>query len=79
MGKFEIAVFPELCTGCLRCQLGCSELYTGAFAPSQARIRIMLEGLHCEIQFAQECNQCGVCAENCLYGALHKVRVEEVR
>jgi len=79
MGKFEIEVFPELCTGCLRCQLSCSDLYTGAFAPSQARIRIMSGGLNCEVHFTEECNKCGVCAENCLYGALRKVRAEDER
>jgi Fe-S-cluster-containing dehydrogenase component len=72
MGRFNIEIMPERCTGCLRCQLACSELYTKAFNPLRARLQVVMEGLHCTISFSDECSRCGVCADHCLYGALAK-------
>lgn len=72
MGKFKIDVAAERCTGCLRCQLACSDLYTKAFNPSSARIRVDLLGVNCSIGFTEECNECGVCVDHCFYDALQK-------
>ena len=36
MGTFDIEVVTERCTGCLRCQLACSDLFTKTFNPSEA-------------------------------------------
>jgi ferredoxin len=72
MPRYEILTNPENCTGCLRCQLGCSELYTKAFNPAAACIRIKVAAAECTIEFTEDCTQCGVCADNCFYDALEK-------
>jgi Fe-S-cluster-containing hydrogenase component 2 len=74
VAKYRIEVNPERCTSCLRCQLACSERHTGAFNPSAARIRVVLENADCSISFTPECTGCGICAEQCLYDALVKTR-----
>lgn len=72
MGKYEIRATAENCTGCLRCQLGCSEFYTKVFNPSQACILVDTSGINYAISFTEECRECGVCADQCFYGALEK-------
>lgn len=68
--KVIIRVAPERCTGCLRCQLACSERHTGLFNPVSARISVLLDGSECRISFAPDCTACGTCVEQCFYGAL---------
>ncbi len=72
MGKFTIEVFPERCTGCLRCALACSHLHTGAFNPSRARISILPPVDGRSVSFAPDCAGCGICADECLFGTLVK-------
>jgi Fe-S-cluster-containing dehydrogenase component len=72
MPKYEIKVDTANCTGCLRCQLGCSDLYTQAFNPAAARIRVEVNGADCTIVFTEDCTHCGACADNCYYDALKK-------
>lgn len=79
MGRFEILTFPERCTGCFRCELACSELYTGAFNPAKAYIQVILNEVDCTVRFTEQCNECGVCADHCLYDALKKVPREKER
>lgn len=76
MGKYEIKVHTERCTGCLRCQLACSDLYTKAFNPSKARIRVVTWGADCSIRFEEDCNDCGICVDHCFFEALEKKRME---
>ena len=76
MTKYAIAAAEELCSGCLRCQLVCSDAYTKSFNPSAARIRIHWSGSGGRIDFTEECNECGLCADNCYFGALSKVEKE---
>jgi ferredoxin len=76
MGTYDIHVFAEACTGCLRCQLVCSDIFTKAFNPSEARIQVALSGADCSIHFTDECNACGVCADHCFFGALQKTNKE---
>ena len=76
MGNYDIQVYTESCTGCLRCQLACSDLYTKAFNPSTARIRVIVSAADCSILFTEECNECGVCVDHCFHGALHKMKRE---
>ena len=76
MKKFQIETFSEKCAGCLRCQLACSELYTQAFNPSAARIRVEVFGGDYAIHFTEDCNQCGICVEHCFYQALEKKPLE---
>ena len=72
MGKFKIETRAEMCTGCLRCQLACSYLYTRAFNPQKARIVVDVSGEVFSIYFTDDCNGCGVCADDCFFGALEK-------
>jgi len=68
-----IAVDPASCTGCLICQLRCSLRFEKAFNPSKSQIRIRrLVGGDCEyaISFTDRCDNCGICARYCPYGAL---------
>ena len=77
MPKYDIVARAELCTGCFRCGLACSELLTKSFEPARARIRIGMSGLDAAIAFAEDCLHCGTCADNCCYGALEKVPREK--
>lgn len=77
MPRHRIKTVPGNCTGCLRCALACSELHTGAFNPSAARIRIVMNDAECAITFSETCTSCGVCADSCLYGALLEVSPED--
>ena len=35
-----LQITPERCTGCLRCELACSEMQTGMFQPAKSVIRV---------------------------------------
>jgi len=72
VSKYRILTDDAKCTGCLRCQLACSQAYQKSFNPSAARIRIDFLGADCAIRFTEDCVACGLCADNCLYGALEK-------
>ena len=73
MGKYRIESHPENCTGCRRCQLACSDLHTKTFNPSMARIRVKMVGTQCSITFIQECEECGICVDDCFFGSLQKI------
>lgn len=77
MTKYRIEVAPQRCSGCLRCELGCSDAHTKGFNPSIARIQVTMTGPDCHVLFTEECVSCGICADQCLYGALSKVKQEE--
>jgi len=77
--NYDIEILTDNCTGCLRCQLACSELYTKAYNPAKARIRVELSGVDCLISFTDECNECGVCADNCFFEALRKTPKDSER
>jgi len=70
---------PSRCTGCLICELRCSLRFGKAFNPSLAKIRIRrLVGREneYEISFTTECDNCGICARFCPYGALLQEKKE---
>ena len=77
MSKYEIKIAAENCTGCLRCQLACSHQYTRRFNPAAARVRVALSGADCALSFDTDCTCCGICADNCFYGALVKTAGEK--
>jgi carbon-monoxide dehydrogenase iron sulfur subunit len=72
MGKYTIETHPERCTGCLRCQLACSDANEKIFNPSIARISIEISGVDCKIHFTEACIGCGICADECFYNAVEK-------
>jgi len=48
---------PDKCTGCLQCEIACSMEHTGAFNPSQSRIKVFK--FHDEGRFVPyTCTQC---------------------
>ena len=77
MGKYLIHSDSSLCTGCMRCGLACSYLYEKKFNPLLARIRVIVDGEDASVSFTDKCNQCGVCVDHCLYGALSKTEKED--
>ena len=76
-----IVVDPALCAGCRTCQIRCSLRWEGAFIPAKARIRIirLVNNRHREfdIVFEDDCDNCGLCAKYCPYGALTRGTIEE--
>jgi len=77
MAKYQINVAAEKCAGCLRCQLACSDAYTKSFNLSASRIKVVMSGVDCAVHFAEDCVQCGKCADQCFFGALSKTRKHE--
>jgi Fe-S-cluster-containing dehydrogenase component len=77
MAKYRIDVATERCCGCLRCALGCSDAHTQSFNPSAAMIQVVVTPSDCQICFAEDCLACGICADQCFYGALSKTKLEE--
>lgn len=73
MAKYRIETFAERCTGCLRCALACSDLYTGSFNPAASKVRILVSGDDWSIEFAEDCNDCAACVDHCFYAALQRV------
>jgi carbon-monoxide dehydrogenase iron sulfur subunit len=66
-----LALHPEKCTGCLRCELACSYMQTGTFQPSKSVIRVSpLEGYTSYAPYT--CTQCaeGWCMTACPVGAI---------
>lgn len=73
---YEMIYSQEHCSGCLRCRLACSRAYAGAFQPSAARIDIDMSKPVYRARFSDTCNACGICADNCLFGALIRRKKE---
>jgi Fe-S-cluster-containing hydrogenase component 2 len=66
-----LRIAPERCTGCLRCELACSYMQTGAFEPARAVIRVApLEGHTSYAPYT--CVQCAEawCMTACPVGAI---------
>jgi len=70
-----ILIDAAKCAGCRTCELRCSFRYQQAFNPSRANIGIhRLVGADTEyaISFTSDCDDCGICARYCPYGALSR-------
>ncbi len=68
-----ITVNTEKCAGCLICELRCSLRHEKAFNPSKAKIKIRKlvdQDTEYSVTYAEDCDNCGVCARYCFYGAL---------
>jgi carbon-monoxide dehydrogenase iron sulfur subunit len=66
-----LAITPEKCTGCLRCELACSYMQTGAYQPAKSVIRVSpFEGHTSYAPYT--CPQCaeGWCMTACPVGAI---------
>lgn len=72
-GAVFINIRPENCTGCLNCQLRCSFKKYGSFCPSGSAVDIASRPGNetiMDISFKSHCDNCGLCASWCPYGAL---------
>ncbi|RJP25368.1 MAG: hypothetical protein C4520_02515 [Candidatus Abyssobacteria bacterium SURF_5] len=70
----KILIDLDKCTGCLNCQLICSFTYNEVFNPDLAKIRIIrTEDDGKAARFDEDCLQCSICADYCVYGALTRV------
>ena len=68
-----ISVDASKCAGCLICELRCSLRFEKAFNPARAAIMIRrrVQSVNeYEISFSDRCDNCGICARYCSYGAL---------
>lgn len=78
--KRRIWIYPENCTGCLRCALACSYFATKEreFNISRAKIAILpgWQQRDFDIELDDECNHCGICVEYCEFGALSRAETE---
>ncbi len=66
-----LKIIPERCTGCLRCELACSYVQTGAYQPAKSVIRVSpFEGHTSYAPYT--CTQCaeGWCMTACPVGAI---------
>ncbi|MBM4432480.1 MAG: hypothetical protein FJ025_00555 [Chloroflexi bacterium] len=71
-----IEVHPSKCAGCLICELRCSFRFERAFNPVRAAIKVTKSNREDEftILFTEKCDNCGICARFCPYGALIQER-----
>ena len=66
-----IRVFPDKCTGCLICELRCALRFERSILLSASAIKVRRTGDDTyNITFTGNCDRCGICANNCMYGAL---------
>ncbi|MEE8396361.1 MAG: 4Fe-4S dicluster domain-containing protein [bacterium] len=72
-----LRIEPELCTGCMRCELACSHVQTGSFQPAKSVIKVAsLEGHTSYAPYT--CVQCaeGWCMTACPVDAIAISAVE---
>lgn len=70
----NIAVTEAKCVGCLRCGLVCSHFYADTYNPLKAWVTVEpTESYEYRIGFTEDCTSCGLCAQNCAFGALKLV------
>ncbi len=68
-----LTVKEARCAGCLICALRCSFRFEREFNPARAAIRVLRannDNSEFNIIFTDQCDNCGICARFCPYGAL---------
>ena len=66
----------ELCTGCLDCEVACSQAYFKTNDPNYSAIRIIENN---RTYRARKCTQCGECINMCTANAIYRDRNGVVR
>lgn len=66
----SLAVIPEKCTGCHRCELWCSFVKEQVNNPSKARIHVLRREPSQDTPLV--CLHCGVCINACAYDAISR-------
>ena len=70
----KVLIDLDKCTGCLNCQLICSFTYNEIFNPALAHIKIIRTADDGKgASFTDDCLQCSICADYCVYGALSRM------
>lgn len=72
-----LLTYPEKCTGCLICELRCSLRFARAFDLYRSAIQIRRQvggEYEFSIAFTDVCDNCGICARFCPYGALESTK-----
>lgn len=69
----KISIYPEKCTGCRLCELGCSFKKTGEFNPNYSRVRVSIFGEEA-FYIPILCTQCDEawCLRACPSGAIYR-------
>ncbi len=78
--KWKMAANPAECRLCYTCQMVCSLKQDKTFNPSKAYIEISSVvkpsgELDIGVSFTDKCDNCGLCAKYCGYGALSREKV----
>jgi ferredoxin len=80
--RCDLPIIVDLskCAGCRTCQLRCSLRWEEAFVPAKSLVaikRLVGEDHEYDISFSDKCDDCGICAKYCPYGALTRGNREE--
>jgi NADPH-dependent glutamate synthase beta subunit-like oxidoreductase len=73
-----IRIEADKCVGCRTCQVRCSVINLGEFNPFKSYITITRDHTirTTDLQFSDECKNCGLCIAVCNYGALTRADKE---
>jgi Fe-S-cluster-containing hydrogenase component 2 len=79
--KWQMTAEPAKCQSCNMCQLLCSLKHEKAFSPAKARVKVSQKinpggALEITVSFTEDCDNCGLCARYCVYGALSREKAE---
>ena len=73
----SVITYNKNCRGCLVCELVCSFRFERMFLLSSSKIKVRRNrDLDYKIKIEYDCDGCGICVRNCMYGALEKVEKE---
>lgn len=80
--RCDLPIIVDLCkcAGCRTCQLRCSLRWEEAFVPAKSMVsiqRLVGKDHEFDISFSDKCDDCGICAKYCPYGALTRGKREE--
>lgn len=69
----RLVINPELCTGCLICELICSFSKFRRFNPLKSALRIEFNYELSRLEGFNVCSQCGACITSCPVNAISRV------
>lgn len=74
--RYQMSALPQRCTGCLLCQLACTQVKTATYGLSQALVAVTRIGFEerYDVRFGPDCDACGFCVNYCAYDAIGRTR-----